>query len=62
MTRDDKELPPTIPITGAERWIRAKVVIKGADTCETMVRYETSFPPQVGRDLDPGASSAPVVC
>jgi hypothetical protein len=62
MTRDDKALPPKTPIAGAERWIRANVVMKGAETCDTMVRHETSFPVHVGCDLDPGASSAPVAC
>ena len=61
MTCDDREPPPTIPIAGAERWIRAKVVINGADTCDTAVRYETSFPLHVDCDLDSDASSASVV-
>lgn len=62
MTCDERELPPTTPIAGAERWIRAKVVMKGAEMCDTVVRHEISFPLHVGCDIDPGASSAPAAC
>jgi hypothetical protein len=49
---------------GAERWIRAKVAMKGAEMCDAMVRYEAKFPLHVGCDFDPGpdASPAPVAC
>ena len=62
MTFDDKEPPPTIPIAGAERWIRAKVVMKGADTWDTIVKYETSLLLHVGCGPEPDASSALSVC
>lgn len=62
MTCDDKELPPTTPMAGAERWIRAKVVMKGAEMCDIIVRHETNFPLQAaGCDPDLGTSSVPVV-
>ena len=36
--------------------------MKGAEVCDTIVRHETSFSAHVGRDLDPDASPASVVC
>jgi hypothetical protein len=62
MTCDDREPPPTTPIAGAERWMRAKVVMKGADIWDIAVRYETSLSLRVGCGPDPGASSATPVC
>ena len=58
MTFDDREPPPTTPIAGAERWMRIKVVIKGADTWDIVVRYESSLLLHFGCGLGPGASSA----
>lgn len=62
MTCDAKEPPPTIPMTGAERCIKAKVVMKGADIWDMAVRYETSLPPRVGCGPDPDASFVSLVC
>jgi len=61
MTCDDREPPPSTPMTGAERCIRAKVVMRGADVWDIVVRYETSLPLHVGCGPDPGVSSAPLV-
>ena len=62
ITCDDRELPPTTPIAGAERWIRTKVVMNGADAWDMTVRYETSFLLHVCCGFAPDASSAPSVC
>jgi len=49
-------------MAGAERWIRAKVVMKGAEMCDIIVRHETNFPLQAaGCDPDLGTSSVLVV-
>jgi len=62
MTFDDREPPPTTPIAGAERWIRTKVVMKGADTWDIVVRDESSLPLHFGCGLEPDASFALLFC